>query len=576
MPNLEFSRHDVQNTAQRWPWETQKAFAEEIDAEDMAENAAVYARAAAEGADAAGLAERASQLAASAGELESASLVDDEGRIKDTQQDLRPDELGGVPGLLVRAMNLALDADEEAFGLILGDGGLDVGYTRHVSASVNEYNGWVEAVNQAMAAIPATEFGTAPRPVPVSLAGHGTRMVQPVIGPDGRLHCPIENWAPEIRERHLRDAADDAVTAEEELSAVIDTYRNRMTEVAGELDKQHYDLSEGPLGDLWINPEMATWAGDRLRSLVAEYDQADPETVAQLLAGVEGILGGMYEEYGEDGAAGSGRRLTEAERAYLETFYDRLDSDTLAALGARDWTLGGEGLQEIGDRITRVLADGAVVLTNPELGGIDPATDPGAVPTSIAHYTFADQYRDYDSDIEKFSGFGSLMTNATVPLGRQFGEDLARTVVDTLPETRGRTDEAGAPLDTGIRELLDVTSRRPGAAALMMSDSDFTESMLSRLYPHDTGTDSSEPNVQEFVRRATTLPDDVAYDSAAGRAYADAAYTYLSYADSEAKGSLQNLTEDTIRDLVKTYGELDPERFGRFQDLPDEPWVPNL
>ncbi|MEV1010623.1 hypothetical protein [Streptomyces sp. NPDC049881] len=579
MPDLHFTRDNVQEKAGCWPWVAQKTFCDEVDSEDMAEKAAVYARAAAEGTDAADIAERATAIAAEAGELDGSSLIDAEGRVKETDRRLRPDELKDVPSLLVRAMNLAIDAENEAVRLILGDGGLDVGFTHHLSASVNEYNGWVEAVNRVMAALPPSADGLPPRDVPVTLPGYGTRTIHPAMGSDGMFHVSLDDWAVEIRARHLQDAADDAGKASEELDAVIETYQRQMTELAGELTKHDYDLSEGPLKSLWINPAMARWAAGRLNDLLESDHGTAAEEMLQALAGVEGILNGLFDDYGSASPGEASRRLTADERAYLDDFFWVFDESSLGALGGHHWTAGTDRLRELGDHLMRVAGDGVTVLLDPELGGVSLRREWDAIPppalAGLTRRLPEGGYAD-DEGIAALSGFGNVMSHSTVPLGREFGRDLTESVVDTLAHGRGRTDAAGNPLDTDARKLLAVTSRDPERAAEMMADPDFTGTLLEDVYPFDTWTGGVEPNVQRFVERATTLPEGVAPGSPAGRAHADAAYAYLSYVDTAAGGDLHNVDAETIRGLVKTYGDLDPGRFGRFAHLPDEPWVPYL
>ncbi|TDC73661.1 hypothetical protein [Streptomyces hainanensis] len=605
MPDLAFTREDVQATAGRRPWERRREFTAEIDPDDMADTAAAYARAAEEGATAANIAERATRVATEAGEWDGESLVDGQGRIRDTQQDLRPEELEGVTHVLVRAMNEAIVAEEVVAHVIeggeppVGAGelvggrearragrGLEDRYLDHLRAATTEWNGWVDALGTAVYGTRTWEYDTPPT-VNVQYDGRW-RQVPPSTGADGVPTYSPDHLAPEIRERHLRAAADDAVVAADDIEGAIDAYRSHLTELSMELSTRGYDLSEGPL-HLFVNDDMAAWSADQLRELLANAGEYGPdrELLLQYLSGVEGVVLGVYDDEYADHPAPA-RRLTDAELSYLETFYGRLDPETLAAIGRANWANGATTDEEMdyltnwGDAAMRFTSDGLLMLLNPEIGGHDPARDPGAVPDAVAPYVYDHAARlrgASEESVADFSSFGDLMGQSRVAGGQAFSEDLGRAAVAIEPLTADLRHEGSEnPVNTGTRELLDVTGRRPEAAAALVGDPDFTRSLMNGHYaqPYDIwGTEwdgGREWKVVGLVERATTLPAGVDPASDQGRAHADAAYAYLSYLDSpDASG--RNNDGSLALDVHKRYAEIDPARFARFEDVGFGPLV---
>ncbi|GAB2902868.1 hypothetical protein [Streptomyces mayteni] len=599
MPDLAFTREDVQATAGRRPWDRRREFTAEIDPDDMADTAAAYARAAEEGATAANIAERATQVAAESGELDGESLVDGQGRIRDTQQDLRPEELEGVTNVLVRAMNEAVVAEEVVSHVIdggqppVGAGelvggpaarrpgkGLDDRYLDHLRAATTEWNGWVDALGTAVYRTRTWEYDTPPT-VNVRYDGRW-RQVPPSTGADGVPTYSPDHLAPEIRERHLRAAADDAVTAADDIEGAIDSYRSHLTELATELSTRGYDLSEGPL-HLFVNDDMAAWSADQLRELLANAGENGPdrELLMRYLSGVEGVVLGVYDDEYADHPAPA-RRLTEAELSYLETFYDRLTPETLAAIGRANWTTGATTdaessyLTNWGNAAMRFTSDGLLMLLNPDVGGHDPVRDPGAVPDALGPYVYDHAARLRGASLERvaeFSSFGDLMGQSRVAGGRAFSEDLARAAVAIEPLTSDvRHEVSENPVNTGTRDLLDVAGRRPEAAAALVADPDFTRSLMNNHYaqPYDiSGTEwdgGREWKAVDLVERATTPPAGVDPASERGRAHADAAYAYLSYLDSPDASGRNNDGSLTL-DIYQRYAEIDPARFARFDDL---------
>ncbi|WP_129842948.1 hypothetical protein [Streptomyces sp. RFCAC02] len=582
--DVTFSQDEVEEAAKRKPWRTQRDFHAEIDPEEMADTALSYARAAEDGATVANLGERATRLGEESGEADSASLVNGEGRIDPLQGN--DDKMDYVTGILVGAMNRALDADEKTSQRIVGPHGLDEAYGRHLSASINEWNGWQDALGEAVYKTRTWAYDTPPA---VNVTYNGTsRSVTPTVGADGAALYNIDDWAPEIRERHLRAAAADAVVAADDIDEEITAYRTKLMDYAVELNAQHFDLSEGPL-DLWTNEAMATWAADHLSEALNSIPP-DPDETERALAGVRAILDGVYDTPYEDAfdAPGPSREMTAEELAYLQAFYGALSREDLAALGnATDYGSLGAVRGETLDAAMRTAANGVLLLTDPEAGGLDPARQRDDIPESIASYVYdyadlltPDAWVDVPRD---FDAFGQLMSRSDLAPGERFGEDLANAAIGIDSRTQYATEGYNAdPVNTGTRNFLEVANRRDGLAAELMGDKDFTDRLLGAEFPKTRETYSGEEpegpalEVDIFTRDGTWLPKGVEVGSEAAEPYADAAYNYLSYAEHAYASdpedvSRRQIDQGTIDRLLETYGKSDPDRFGRFEDLADGP-----
>ncbi|WP_129842947.1 hypothetical protein [Streptomyces sp. RFCAC02] len=595
--DVTFSKDEVEGAAQRKPWRTQRDFHAEIDPEEMADTAMAYARAAAGGAATEDLGERAARVAEESGEGDGAALVDGQGRIDDTVARLQKDSVDRVVGLLIGAMNRALDADEKTSQRIVGPHGLDEAYGRHLSAAINEWNGWQDALGEAVYRTRTWAYDTPPA---ITLTYNGTsRSVAPSAGADGAALYSIDDWAPEIRERHLRAAATDASTAADDIDEEITAYRTKLMDYAAELNGEGYDISEGPL-DLWTGEAMATWAADRLAellntdSLAAQLDPGSPdaEEINRLMAGIQGILNGVYDTPYEDefDAPGPSREMTAEELAYLKAFYGRLSGEDLATLGVLSGG-GAPGAATQLEEAQRTAANGVLLLTDPEAGGLDPARQRDDIPESIAPFVY--DYADiltpgvHADVVRDFDGFGQLMSRSDLAPGEQFGEDLANAAIGIDSRTQYVTEGYNAdPMNTGTRNFLEVANRRDGLATELMADKDFTDRLLSTEFPKFRDTYSGEEPegpalaVDIFTRDATWLPKGVAPGSDAAAPYADAAYNYLSYAEHAYTSdpddvSRRQIDQGTIDRLLETYGKSDPDRFGRFEDLADGPTTPD-
>ncbi|WP_049568595.1 DUF2515 family protein [Streptomyces sp. SBT349] len=261
-PNLHFTQDEVEAAApgNKKPWTRQREFDNEINADDIAAAAAAYGRAAAEARGAQDLAERATRISQQGGGLDGTPLVDGEARIDETRGGLQDGgaDIDAVVGHLVHAMNQALATEDDVRGLIFNPSGLETRYGDHLGAAVEEWNGWVRALNDAVAAR-SGEIWFTEQPPPL-IVGHNGEMVEASLTSGG--YALPDSLAERIRTKHLQLAANDAAATFDDIEAEIERYRRRMTERADELRRLGYEVSAGPLG-LFSNGEMARWATEQ-------------------------------------------------------------------------------------------------------------------------------------------------------------------------------------------------------------------------------------------------------------------------------------------------------------------------
>ncbi|MDT0322070.1 TPR repeat region-containing protein [Streptomyces millisiae] len=540
MADLTFTRADVEAEAKKQPWQRCERFSTEIDPDDMADTAASYARAADEAHGAGELAARATRVAAESGGLDGDHLVDAEGRIVETAEGLQGngEDLDQVLNHLVRAMNQAIDTRDEVRGLVFEPGGLEEKYQRHVQAAVDEWNAWQGALTDRVAqanrdGTTRTALGT-PVALWVTHGGKGVLARPTFQGGDLVYHLP-DDLPGEVRAKHLRAAADDAGAAYDDITEAIDQYTRKLAEWGQLLEGLGLDTTGGPL-DLWTSPTVAEVAAESLAELLRQ-PRPDPELLALYTEGLTQIL------------EGAPRGLTEAERDYLTTFYGRLDVQALSALGQLNSDLDdladGPGRDAAAERMRAVgraqeaVANGINVLTDPERGGLDVATEAGraAVPASIRAFVYdyegGGMFRtDYPgptfspAELRLFNGFGELMSHATTAPGDTFARDLATAAVDiqTATSTQYHPMSVEVVSNTGSSGLLEAVSLNTEASAGLLNDGDFRDLLLRQEWEDSTG-------VGELIRSGTTIPEGVDHNDAAAKPYVQAAFNLLSDVD---------------------------------------------
>ncbi|WP_052851001.1 hypothetical protein [Streptomyces avicenniae] len=544
MPILSFTRDEVEAAADARPWKRQVAFREEISPDDMADTAAIYARAAGEAGDAGDLARGATELGGDSGSLDGESLVDEEGRIDATSRGLQGNgaDMDAVVGYVVRAMNRALDADEEVHDVIHGERGLEAKYVEHLNAAITEWNGWQAALEAALQPDLGLVLFGPPFPISVEYGGERAIASPRMLGLGNyEFEFPL-GFDARIRTKYLRRAAEDATTADGEITDALDAYRGKLAEFGQELGDLGYDLSDGPLG-LWTSEGMAVYAADHLADEMRK-DHPDPEELLRWTETLDAIGIGIHTADNPDTPL---RDMTPAERAYLDAFYGRLDKEELSLLGGL--ARGAEGMDPdvAGNRFTAAqrVADGLLMLTNPEIGGIDPSNAAGraALPAGLRDHLYGDRQAFIDGFVDvsipnrggpddaywdalrDFNGFGQLMGAASVAPGDRLATDMAHAAVNVQGLTQYHYFDGGYgdTANTGSDGLLRAVALNSGTSAELLNDRTFRESALGIHWEDSTG-------VGDLVRSGTTVPDGVDHNDPEAEAYTHAAFNVLEYA----------------------------------------------
>ncbi|MEO3756048.1 hypothetical protein [Streptomyces sp. B6B3] len=186
--------------------------------------------------------------------------MDGQGRIDETRGGLQDggDDIDAVVGHLVFAMNLALETEDRVRDLIFGPQGLETRYFDHLRAAVEEWNGWVRALNAELAGRgELTEaFGIwfTGEPVPLIVAHPNGETAVTTLTASG---WALPDDLPErIRNKYLQLAAKDAEATWGDIEEEIEWFRHRMAERAEELSRLGHEVSAGPLG-LWSGPQTS-------------------------------------------------------------------------------------------------------------------------------------------------------------------------------------------------------------------------------------------------------------------------------------------------------------------------------
>ncbi|RKN45586.1 hypothetical protein [Streptomyces hoynatensis] len=517
-----FTKAEVEARAGKRPWETQRAFSAELDTEHMADIAARYARAAGEAESAGDLAEAATRASAGAGGRNGAPLVDENGRIDETYRGLRRGgtDIDRVVRHIVNGMNLAIDADKKALEHIRW---LDWQYGRHLQAYAAEYEGWNSALETAVA---ARQDNPAASRVPL-FVDYGNRSVAAEVShgtPGTAVYWLPSSLYESIRATHLRNAADDANRACAEIDEEILAYRRRLSAEAAELAELGYELGEGPF-TLFATPAMARFAATELRAELGKKTP-DIELLELYTQGLASIAGGIY---GDPVAGGDAdRNLSPAELAYLDAFYGALDHTSLARLGQLT------GLAPL-TNAKRNVANGVMMMCNPDIGGYSPVLGNRQVdlPDSIGF--FVQDYREswqgrafspaFLKSVEMFNGFGGLMEEATVASGEEFSKSLAHAAVFSQEQLQEHTNLP----NTGASGMLMAAALNRAASVELLSDGGFPGELLGLRWDDSRG-------VASLVENGTLPPDGLDEDSPEMEKYVHAAYNVLTYAADNPDG----------------------------------------
>ncbi|GAB2886099.1 hypothetical protein [Streptomyces mayteni] len=520
MSGVYFDREDVIAEAECDPWTAATDFRDEIDVEQMASDSRGFAEAAGKASDAGELASLASEEAADSASTDGLSHHEAEENIAITSRDLQGsgDDIESVADIINSATTLALAASDDV--LDLHNDAVSM-LLEHQADAEAEYNEKLLQFQQSVDNLAGRITDLTPTPY-VTIAGEDYLAGGNVFSGWTFPQDAIDR----IREHFLSKAAEDAEVFHGRIEGEIDDYRSAMLTKAGELGDLGYDVGAGPL-NLWYNDDMALWAAD---GLSGELDKAnpDPDRLEFYTQGLSGIAEGLY---GYPPSAGDpNREMTGEEVAYLSVFFHALEAEDLTTLGAM-------GNVETGgpDRPTNVqvaqtaVANGINMLMNPDIGGIDPDGEFGAVatPQSIRQFIYdipeseqagtrisyhppsgalSGSYRLNATDIDDFNSLSALMGSASIGSGTAFSLDMvdaALTVGNAEPVRHGAlTDADSMRVSSG---LLGAASLNPEAAVAVLGDEGETARALDGYWRDTDG-------LADFIRSGTVPADGVDAD----------------------------------------------------------------
>jgi hypothetical protein len=529
-PNLLFTPDDVEAKAGVAPWDRQVEFHNEINIEDMATTATTYAKAAAEARNAQDLAVRASQISENPGGWEGAPLVDGEGRVIETSEGLQQGgaAIDQVTQQIGRAMATAQDTDESVTNLISGPDGLNDKFDDHIQRLIADWNALEGARDLAI-----QEWEIDQRNQQNQLGGptywpsviydsRTTELDRTSQGGNSYLFSIPESMVGEVRELHLKKAADTARGVHGEMEAQIERYRRNLTEQAGLLRGMGYEPSEGPFS-LFTNKEMAEFAADKL-----DLELRDPALPPD--PGIVDLYTQQLAEIRENAYEGPGKpHLTPEERDYLSSFYTAIEPETLAKLGQLGYA---DDPNNMANAQRATVADGISMLMNQDdgFGGISPQEAPASIRPFVYDYANSglipstNPLGGFDGSQseawQRHNGFGDLMAATTVQSGGQFSKDLAHAAVDIENRSQMPLGEGYVPpANTGSSGMLHAASLNTLASAQVLNEEDFRHSLLNQSWDRGAGAG-------ELIHSGTTPP--TTDPTQVPRDYVEAAFNVLS------------------------------------------------
>lgn len=477
-----FSTAEVESRAGKRPWTRQLEFSRELDTAEMNDQAAAYARAASEARDTSDLAKEATKVSQDAGGLNGDPLVRN-GRFVETHRALQRggSDMDVVVRHIIRSMNHAINAEKEVHQQIYR---LNGKYQAHVQGAINA---WL------------------------------------ALGPAERTQARAD----EIRNRYLGYAVDDASYAYGEIEGEINQYRRRLAGEAAELRRLGYDLGAGPF-DLFTTEGMAKFAAEGLAKELGK-SKPDPDKLEFYTQGLAAIASGVYGNPFSPGKPD--RDLTPEEVAYLRAFYHNFDAGALAALGALK--PGMEGVPDVGPAAIQAAqryggiasaqiaaANGINMLLNPDINGIDPESRFGSqdIPAPVAEFVYGYDERISDqASLDRFNGFGGLMSKATIAPGDAFAYDMGIAALEVQEAVERQNninrgmewdDDSSTPPDgfeplrnTGSSGLLSGVSLNQDASLELLEGKGVRERMLRADWQDSEG-------IADMVRGAINPGED--------------------------------------------------------------------
>jgi hypothetical protein len=363
--SISISRADVEAVIDRNPWDLVREFDGNTDPEVIASLSRIFHNGVAEAEESGSVAEYASNLAERAGSQGVNAIYEDAaGHLEETYAGLGAETMASISRTLLSISEEAarvLEFNQEA---LEGEHGVNRMINWHAAQGSSEYQAIVDwhaeqstevaAETQLVYNIHGRSFQGTPNEFPFDDAKAGIK--------EGRTELAGE-YAEEVH-----DGIDDE----------IGEYYAYLGRREAELAEQGYDVSTSPV-NFYYTPEIAAYHAEKIAEALAalEHNENDPQALAALEHSTHamGELAGRF--FDADGnPVGT---MSDQQLEYLRTVFDGLDADHLVTIGHLDI----EGI----DRVQENLGNGILLLTNPDVGGIDPdlsaTSGPQAVPASI-------------------------------------------------------------------------------------------------------------------------------------------------------------------------------------------------
>jgi hypothetical protein len=529
-PTFDFTREEiVAKAGGQDPWATQEQFNGEVNIEDMARAGEALNEAAESARDVKELAASADEISETSGAQNEAPLVLSRDRFNETNVQIKDPQLDRAVEYNFRAMGQAYDTLLLVNAAVKHDG-LEPRIDGYKGEALGDWNWW-ETLRQNL----DQQYRDNPTATMPTI-GYKERQVTFGRLPDGTVTLPSDLPA-QIRETYLTKAGDDARQTGEHIDGLITRYRRELTGMADELRESGYDLTTGPV-DIFTSPQMAEFTAEEINQMLTGDQFLDEQRLEKLTRTLEEITGGVYgDPHAPDG--NPKRDLTAEEQNYLESFYNKLTSDSLARLGDVGEDFSGFSTSNI--------ANGINMLMNESI--YPPGEKPPPPPASISEFIYDYQNGDisrpqnqeqFANALRRFNDFGDVMSSATVGSGNEFSKDLAHAAIDIeeysaqQPAYNQWAPDGSLVENTASSDMLQTASLNTLASAQLLNDDGFRNDLLSQGWDDSTGAGA-------LIESGTTIPqdignphDDVAYYNEPGaRIYTEAASKVLTDAPSK-------------------------------------------
>lgn len=413
--SVSISKDDVIEKAGCDPWEAEKDFRLDTDVESIESLSSIFRNGASEAEDSGSVAEYAANLEARAGHRGSNAIYADASEhLVQTHEDLGASSLEAISrvlGEIAEEADTALEGNDRD---ITGDLGADTMVETYSTKAQNDYDSATEDIGELIRQV------WSPNGRVSYTVYEGSEHAETVSGRADMF--PYDQLRTAVKEACTAQCAEIITNLHENIEQRIDDYYSLLHLKEGELASDYgYDVTGSPV-DLWYTEGRAEHEANKLAEIL-EQDDPDPEELERYSAGVGTIL---------DRLENDGGSLTDAERRFLDTYYSTLSSDDLAALGHLSHHDNADAYENVQGRV----ADGINTLMDPDVGGIDPADDPSAVPASVREFVYGYEEKlttaesDAPANLRAFNGFGELMSHASVAPADAWARDLATAAIE--------------------------------------------------------------------------------------------------------------------------------------------------